>query len=48
MSEIGEINITITDEKVAFSTTFSIPETNFWLDQVKYLILNGDLSQGEE
>lgn len=48
MSEIGTINITITDDRVSFSTSFSIPETNFWIDHVKNLLITGDLKQGEE
>ncbi len=47
MSEKSTIEISIEDEQVAFSTNLSIPELNFWLDHIKYLIMSGQATSPE-
>jgi hypothetical protein len=50
MSQVNEPKITITvkDERVLFSTNTDLAETNLILDQVKTMILTGQIQLVEE
>lgn len=47
MSEVSKIEITIEEDRIQFSTNLSIADLNFWLDQVKYLIMTGQAQPSE-
>lgn len=48
MSDVSKIEITIEEDRIQFSTNLSIVELNFWLDQVKYLIVTGQAQASEQ
>ena len=48
MSEKGTIEISIEDDEMSFSTNLTIPEMNYWLDHIKYLIVSGQAQQSSE
>lgn len=47
----GKIEITITQKEdgsdVNFTTNMSIVDMNYWLDQVKYLVVSGGIQPSE-